>query len=88
MARGLFGHSALLCNLFLSHLFYLLSHKDILLTDTKRRLTGTLTLPAGRSHAREKMQTQTGVKLTLVSHSRNDEQRFVKPENRIWSMKH
>jgi len=51
----------------------------------KARITGTLRIPGVR---REKMQTQNTVKFTLAGRSRTDEQSSVKPENRIWSMKH
>jgi len=51
----------------------------------KTRISGTLHVPRVR---REGLQTQQGVKFTLAVRSRNDEVNFVKPEDRIWSMKH
>jgi hypothetical protein len=58
------------------------------MTATKPRLKSTLRPFPSRPRVREGMQTQASVKLDLVSHSRDEEQKFVKPENRIPSMKH
>lgn len=55
------------------------------MTAVKSRIPGTLHL---RAVTPQGMQTQSGVKFTLAARSRDAEQRFVRAESRIWSMKH